>query len=171
MRIIVDNWKMKLWSKLFVHEGEVRDVSDRQRNGFKLFAYNRWFAHDEWRCERSFTFHLFDQKQIQAVAQFRMGAHWLNTECMNRSVPRSNRICACCVHRVREDEMHVMECPCYADIRERYSQVCLGNSSDNSIITDHKMWNMMNGDCDNIFWERFSNFILKCRERRTISIA
>jgi hypothetical protein len=29
----------------------------------------------------------------------------------------------------------------------------------------------MYGDCDNIFWERFFNFILKCSERRTISIA
>jgi hypothetical protein len=126
------------------------------------------FAHDKWHCENYVTFHLFDQKQIQAVAQLRKGAHWLNTECMNRSVQRSNRICGCCLHCVREDEMHVKECPCYADIRGRYSQVCAG--SDNSKITDHEMWNMMNGDCNNISWERFSK-ILKCRERRTISIA
>jgi hypothetical protein len=101
-----------------LHEGEVRDVSDRQRDGFKLFVYNRWFAQDEWHCENSFTLDLFDQKQIKAVAPFIMGAQWLHTECMNRSVPRSNRICRFCVHRVREDEMHVNECPCYADIRE-----------------------------------------------------
>jgi hypothetical protein len=62
--------------------------------------------------------------------------------------------------------VHVMECPCYANIRERCSQVCAGN--DKSKIDDREMWNMMDGDCDNISGERFPNFILKCRERRMV---
>jgi hypothetical protein len=71
--------------------------------------------------------------------------------------------------KVCEDEMHIMECPCYGDVRERCSQVFTG--SDNSNITDHEMWNMGNGDCNNSFWERVPNFILKGRERRAVSIA
>jgi hypothetical protein len=61
------------------HESEVRNVLDRQRDGFKLFVYTRWFTEDGWRCKNYFTFHLFEGNR-KAFAQFRMGAHWLNTE-------------------------------------------------------------------------------------------
>jgi hypothetical protein len=31
MRLVDDSWKMKLWRRHFAHEGEVRNVSDKQR--------------------------------------------------------------------------------------------------------------------------------------------
>ena len=40
----------------------------------------KWFAPDQWELQRSFMYHLFDPNQIKVVAQFIMGAHWLNIE-------------------------------------------------------------------------------------------
>ena len=105
---------------------QVRGIPDHQRLDFKLIKYKKWFApeagHNTTRC---FIYHLYRRNQVQAVAQFRMSAHWLNCERMRvaadgRNMPRSRRICLCCKHQAREDEMHVLECPHYNDIRLRY---------------------------------------------------
>ena len=151
-----------------MHEHSVRDVSDRQRDGFKLFVYNRWFAHDDWLLQKSFTYHLFEHKHIRAVAQFRMGVHWLNTESMNRAVPRSRRLCACCAASVREDERHVSECSCYADMRQRYTQFSICDDVADRVdgSDDATVYSLMNGSGDKVHWEQFALFLMKCKLRR-----
>jgi hypothetical protein len=160
-RLMEGKWRDRLWGKIPGHDCPNRTVPDRERARWKLFVYNRWFAHDDWMLEKSFTYHLFDRKQIRHVAQFRMGVHWLNTEHMNRNIPRSKRHCLCCATATREDEMHIMECPCYSDIRRRYF-----DTSECEDIGDVAMWHLMNGKSDAVFWEKFANFLLKCRKRR-----
>ena len=163
VQIALENWWDKLWGKLPGFECSVRDVPDRERGGWKSFVYNRWFAQDVWRPHLSFIYHLHDFKQIKAVAQFRMGVHWLNTELPAlRSTPRSQRLCKCCSSQVREDEMHVLECPFYEPIRRRYWP----NLPTNTCFSDADMWNLMNADSDGPFWEKLANFLLKCKKHR-----
>jgi hypothetical protein len=105
---------------------QVRCIPDNQRLDFKYTKYKKWFAPVAGHTtKKSFTYHLYRRDQVQAVAQFRMSAHWLNCERMRvaadgRNLPRSCRICPCCKYQVREDEMHILECTHYNDMRLRY---------------------------------------------------
>ena len=120
MRLAAEKWQHRIWNKLPTYDIPVRDVPDRDRNGFKLYVYKRWFEPEDWLRKESFLFHLFHRGQVKSVAQFRMGVHWLNTECLSRNIPRSKRYCECCSNRIREDEMHFLECPAYIDVRRLY---------------------------------------------------
>jgi hypothetical protein len=156
---------------------QVRGIPDNQRLDFKLIKYKKWFApeagHDAKKC---FTYHLYRRNQVQVIAQFRMSAHWLNCEHMRvaadgRSLPRSRRICPCCNHQAREDEMHVLECPCYSDIRLRYRSLFHRNHGltvwSLHIRNDARMCELMNGDGSYRFWNQLANFLLACKKRRT----
>jgi hypothetical protein len=168
MGTVLDKWHTSLWSRLPTLTDPVRDVLDSQRGGFRLYVYQRWFAIDNWEHNLSFMHHLFDRDQITAVAQFRMGVHWLNTVCMPRTVPRSMRACPFCgasSSRAREDEMHIFECPHYADLRGYYNPTV---SSHHMSDVDMKM--MLNGGNNAKFWSRFANFLIRCRDRRSISV-
>ena len=56
---------------------------------------------------------------IAAGSKVRMGVHWLNADRL-WYLPRSQRVCKCCRLLVREDELHLLECPGYEDLRRRY---------------------------------------------------
>jgi hypothetical protein len=146
-----------MWGKLPDPALEVRDVPDRLRVGFRLHVYKKWFYSPlNHMHAHPFTRHLFDHEQIRAVAQYRMGVHWLNSVSMKRSVPRSKRHCRCC--SVCEDEMHIFECPLYAGLRDRFN--CnLPNR------TDKDMLMLMSGEHDPSFWSKFATFLIKCKGR------
>lgn len=71
--------------------------------------------------------HLTDREQIAAVAQLRTGSHWLMIDKGRRlkvegrwqKLDRSARCCAHCPGRV-DDEMHLLECPHWAPLRDRH---------------------------------------------------
>ena len=126
-----------------------------------------------------FVFHLCDKDQVQAVARFRMGVHWLNSEGMRKGldgklIPRSCRVCQCCGSGSREDEMHVLECHHYNEIRHRYQDLFPNDYGNNLVCTaadDHIMKMVMNGDGSRGFWNRFANFLLACKRSREKVIA
>ena len=74
---------------------QVRCIPDNQRLDFKYTKYKKWFAPVAGHIiKKSFTYHLYRRDQVQAVAQFRMSAHWLNCERMRvaadgRYLPRA----------------------------------------------------------------------------------
>ena len=135
-------------------------IGDADRVGFKLYAYSRWFMHDPWQVGKAFISHLFDRDRVRAVAKVRMGVHWLNADRL-RYLPRSQRVCKCCRLHVREDELHLLECPGYEDLRRRYEIDPITDS-----LGDGTIWAAMNGDSGFTFWNRFAIFIMACMKRR-----
>lgn len=153
-------WQASMWGRVPDSTLEVRSVPDSLHVGFRLYVYKRWF-HLQADCMHAhpFTYYLFDREQIRAVAQYRMGVHWLNSVSMKRSVPRSKRHCGCC--SVCEDEMHLFECPLYASLRGRFG--CnLPNHTDDGMLM------LMSGEHDSSFWSRFANFLIKCKGRHVM---
>ena len=109
---------------------------------------------------------------MQAVARFRMGVHWLNSECLRKGadgklVPRSNRLCPCCSAGAREDERHVFECPHYQEIKSHYdSELFIHEAGGTGVRDDDHMKRLMNGDGSRSFWNRLANYLLACKRSR-----
>ena len=59
MRLAAEKGQHRIWNKLPTYDIPVRDVPDRDRNGFKLYVYKRWFEPEDWLRKESFLFHLF----------------------------------------------------------------------------------------------------------------
>ena len=134
-------------------------------------------------ANRSFAFHLYRRDQVRVIAQFRMGCHWLNSEQQRmvdgKPLLRSCRLCPCCGHKQREDEMHVFECPYYNDIRLRFKSLfsyfeALYQGYEDSDLTvwniafrnDSHMHMMMNGSGCGTFWNMMADFLLSCKKHR-----
>jgi hypothetical protein len=150
---------------------QVREVPDSEHLGFKLKKYLQWFSYGaNMDAKQRYIYHLFDQDLVQTMARFRMGAHWLNAECMRKGadgkvVARSNRLCPCCLSGAREDELHVLECPYYQDIRLRYNG--LFPVYEDGVVTDDEGMNkLMNGDGSRRFWNKLAHFLLACKRSR-----
>ena len=66
-----------------------------------------------------------------------MSSHDLNIERLRHAkakVPRHKRLCSCCDQGAREDEMHLLECPAYAEV-----VTCIrNNNNDNNIYYMYK---------------------------------
>ena len=96
-------------------------------DGFKMFVHQQWFAQPQGQKRDSYVMHLTDREQIAAVAQLRTGSHWLMIDKGRRlkvegrwqKLDRSARCCAHCPGRV-DDEMHLLECPHWAPLRDRH---------------------------------------------------
>jgi hypothetical protein len=172
------------WTKMMEVMPAVSDVSqsvvraqpDNLRGGFKLLTYFNWFANDDGDISKRFWYHLTDKLQIQAVAQFRLGSHWLNVECERFSrpfVPRSQRVCKCCSMGSREDEIHlVLQCQLYDDLRSRFTEL-FGDVNLNHggaafrQADDATMKTVMNTSrgCADVsaFWQSMAAFLVKCK--------
>jgi Reverse transcriptase (RNA-dependent DNA polymerase) len=137
----------------------VREAPSSFSEGFKLFTYQRWFSR-AWVRKESCFYHLNERQQITAVAQFRLGSHWLMMQkgrCQKPRLPRGERVCQCCSHIV-EDEMHVLECPRLAEARLRWG---LEGQALNS-LTDGGMRLIFNPK-DQGGWAKVANFLKECR--------
>ena len=163
-----------------VPDGPVRSIPDQQRTDFKYFIYRKWFSppDDMQGVSRSYVSFLHRPEQIKILARFRMGAHWLNSECarsdtQHRFVPRSSRVCPCCSFQAREDEMHLLECPFYNDIRLHYPSLFKPRDDldpEGLMVwsvqaDDQTMRSIMNGDTFQ-FWSTLANFLLACKSKR-----
>ena len=141
----------------------IRDRSDSERIGTKLMVYNTWFYSGSFNISHTFWFNLFRPKQIHAMARFRMGAHRLNVESerwRRPHVPRSQRICKCCKMGVVEDELHILYCPLYIDLRFKFGIHLNGGGQ-----IDHSMRSLMNAhDYDS--WYTLSCYLIACFKRR-----
>ena len=169
----------------------VRNVPDggiRGMEGFKTFTYSRWFAPMSEHKHTRFWRHLNNSDQIKAVAQFRLGAHWLNIETSRFSrppVPRSRRLCNCCHLDDREDELHVLLCPLFLDARSSFHAL-FGDVNESLIplnmdfrnVTDESVRSFMNpphqglSDLPSIakFWIAFAKYLLYTKRRRALHL-
>lgn len=137
----------------------VRAAPDAFSRGFKAFVYDRWFAPDRWMRRECWAFHLHTPEQIRAVAQFRLGSHWLEIQrgrCSKPRVSRRNRVCSSCT--TVEDELHVLECPLYADARTALGQLP-HTWSDASIKA---FYNKTSGSD----WRSLAYFLASCRRTK-----
>jgi hypothetical protein len=154
------------------HE-QLRSIT--QSEGYKMATYRHWFSHgrvtdgEPRPCHvhqrHSFTYHVHQPDLVQSLCMFRMGAHDLNIESMRRrGVGRQNRVCQLCEAGVVEDEMHVLECPAYDDLRSQYQGV-LGSRVQYP-LSDDDMHRCMNpsGAQD---WRRLGAFLYRVFKRRS----
>jgi hypothetical protein len=101
------------------HGSVVRSWPDSISDGFKHFKYQEWFEQkDLSRKAPPVMFNVEGVANIRVLARFRCGMHWLATE-KQHHILRSQRVCVCCSAGEREDELHVMLCPAYAQAREQ----------------------------------------------------
>ena len=139
----------------------VRDRPDSINRGTKSFVYNSWFSNPDSHPKRTFWFNLHRPHQICAVARYRMGAHRLNVESGRWGhVPRSRRICTCCNLGVVEDELHLLYCPMYIDLRFYYN-IHIRESGQ----IDNSMREVMNA-CDYNGWQCLADYLVACFKRR-----
>lgn len=136
----------------------VRAAPESFSRGFKLFVYDRWFAVDKWVRREHWSFWLHSPQHIRVMAQFRMGSHWLEIQKGRGRVGRSERCCSTCAGCI-EDELHVLECPQYDDIRRQLLGAVPSSWTDSSV----KSWmNKQSGED----WRNFAEFLLRCRLRK-----
>jgi len=101
----------------------VRACPNDVRNGFKIFKYKRWFQKKEEESPSVISY-LQDVNDIRVMARFRCGMHWLATEKQrSKDVGRSDRVCVCCSRNEREDELHLLFCDAYEQIRQLFPNV------------------------------------------------
>jgi hypothetical protein len=135
----------------------VRAAPDSFSKGFKQFVYDRWFAPDRWRRKECWAFHLHKPEHIRAMAQFRLGSHWLEVQRGRFTKPpvsRSNRHCHSC-HSL-EDELHLLTCPLYSDARTSILGTLPTVQSDTCI----KAFFNKTGAHD---WLKFAAFLAHCK--------
>ena len=146
----------------------VRDRPDHERSGTKLHVYNSWFFNPNNDLTHKFWYNLHRPNQIFMLARFRMGAHRLNVESERWKfpvIPRSQRICQCCNLGVVEDELHLLYCPFYTDLRSQYNIHLRGLGQ-----IDYSMRDIMN-PCNYDGWLSLAGFLLACFKKRDSLIA
>jgi hypothetical protein len=163
-------WTEKEWKKVqqitdnaawFMDPIAVRSAPPSFKDGFKLFTYQSWFQPDEWVRQESWMLNLHAPERIRAMAQFRLGSHWLAVQQGRFArTPRHHRCCAACPGQI-EDELHLLECPLYADLRGRY-EVCTRHArmSDMHI---NEQFNKQNARD----WNKFAEFLVQCKNLKT----
>lgn len=179
VRLAIDNikrkWAQVMWQPLTSLQRalalrglrgiDVRGCPDDIRDGFKLFVYSRWFADPAVVFDRqqNWPYHVFDWRHVVAVARFRLGSSWLNVEQLRyQRVVRSARLCDCCPQKVREDEMHILECPRYAQLRSDFADVM----HPNFVSSDSIMRQVMTHGNDGNAWRRLASFLHACYVKR-----
>jgi Reverse transcriptase (RNA-dependent DNA polymerase) len=137
----------------------VRAAPESFSKGYKLFVYEKWFAVDKWIRRQHWSFWLHKPEHIRVMAQFRLGSHWLEVQ-KGRSagLRRGERCCAGCAGCV-EDEMHLMQCPTYADLRSQLLGVVPNT------WTDAAMNEYMNKQTE-ADWRNLAEYLLQCRSRK-----
>jgi hypothetical protein len=180
MRAVKGRWWGKLTAKLPTMEDQsaqtmsvVRSVPDECHDGFKLLTYFRWFAPMDMDMRKSFWYTLSRKEHICVVAKFRMGVHWLNIDSgrMHNCMPRSQRLCKACDLNSREDELHVLSCPVYRDLRARYTNTVFRQHGGETVRDmDLLMRTCMNPPAKMYdykeYWEDLAGFLLQSRFAR-----
>jgi hypothetical protein len=161
-----------VWTQYDASGPELRTIE--QSRGFKTATYRHWFCHGALddnephscpiRSKHGFAHHVNQPTQIRALSTFRMGAHQLNIQRLRSSVPRHLRLCTCCGTHSVEDELHVLECDAYADLRQRYGSLFEGVRQ--GPYSDADMYTVMNPS-DPRGWKRLAAFLLEVNDRRS----
>ena len=155
----------------------VRSVPTTWSKGFKMLTYLRWVAarrtipgaHER---NELFWFDLNNEKQIRAVATFRMGLHELQIERGRHGhrQPRNERKCRFC--GLLEDEAHlIFECPVYEEARVG-AQALFAGVPWSEAGMDTRMQFFLNPRPDMFpsFWGMMAKFLVTCFDVRATSL-
>jgi len=80
-------------------------------------------------------------------------------------VPRHERVCKCCTTGEREDELHLMQCPAYLDIRQEFSDLFAGLPWVH-VWHDNDMRRFMCRGGSRREWERLADMLTQIFTRR-----
>ena len=114
--------------------------------------------------------HVNNVKHIAALSRFRLGSTCLNTETRRAGQPRSARHCNLCDMHIREDELHVFECPAYAELRAEFADV-VATIASTSPTVDIDMRMMMDKGNDAHAWQRLAMFVHRAMKHRASVLA
>ena len=150
----------------------VRGCPDNVREGFKLLKYATWFQPHTTAVKKGqgFVYHVNNMKHAMALARFRLGSAYLNTEAQRAGRPRSARHCSLCDMHIREDELHIFECPAYTDLRTQFADV-VSNINSSSPTVDRDMRMMMNKGNNASAWQRLAMFMHRVMKFRATAVA
>ena len=164
---MAERWQQREWGHIddlgeawALQPCAVRAAPEGFSRGFKLYTYAHWFAPETWVRAESWTRHLTRADHVRVMAQLRLGSHWLQIQqgrCTR--TPRSQRCCTHCDGCV-EDEAHILQCPKYLDLRQRYRVPTLAAPTDKLV---HAAFSPSN-EHD---WNSLAEFLVHCRARRT----
>ena len=165
----------------------VREIPDDAHKGFKHIKYGKWFqvpqdAKAENVKYKSLTClnTLFSVSHVRTVFKFRLGMSRLNCEDLRSThSARSTRHCTRCDLSEIEDELHVLMCPSYSDLRRQFHEVfqrqeyaelkvsydsgCRGPQLDTCMVA------LMNVQ-DASFWQKFAEYLTHIKNRRLDAI-
>lgn len=151
----------------------VRACPDDARDGFKSLKYARWFqpARDMPACIHT----LPEAGNIRVLSQFRCGAHHLHCEAARHLGPRSVRVCSFCSLQEVEDELHVLYCPAWVDLRASFPElfqcdmfVDLSTALERGDDVDSAAWSFFN--ClDPCLLDQFAGFLKKLFAARQVA--
>jgi len=181
---ILQKWHRSSWEALRNEDVAIRKWPDTERQGFKLAKYKAWNAYQFGRCIKStaelkaqshFTDIVQTCAEVRTLAAFRCGSTWLNCETQrNQYIGRSQRHCELCDRRDVEDEMHILFCEGYENVRQTFD-----------IFSDHRFLNLRQlfdekrfevvfddavrsfyKDRQPMFWKQLCDYLLKIRHLR-----
>lgn len=166
---VQEQWQARLWGAwedVPVGSVSLRALPDTDSEGFKLATYRSWFCSSSPEKGEGFAYYINTPAQIKALSTFRMSSHDLNIELLRHAPnrrPRAQRLCNCCTTGSREDEMHILECAAYEDIRAAFADVFNVEQTDNP---DANMMQIMNPGHDAHAWYRLANFLISVLAKR-----
>lgn len=167
LQSLSDKWHAHTWGEWQIlpeHATNLRSVDDKDRGAFKLATYRHYVCTEMLGKGEGFTPHVHLPAQIKILASFRLGSHDLNIERQRHAgVVRSRRWCTCCALRVREDELHILECPAYSALRSQYSDLPFPAGQ----ATESDLRRLLNPD-DNTKWPRVACFLSSVMRERTL---
>lgn len=140
-------------------------MSDHNNRGFKLVTYFQWFAPEaDVPKQERWWFHVNDPERIRALAQYRLGSHWLEVERGRYTgIPRSQRTCTCCSSGERGDELHLLQCQFHMDARQRINHL-FPQDVDWGKASDATVRRGMNAPGRNKqLWNDMAAFVLQCK--------
>ena len=159
------------WAEVPADPISVRDMPETDSEGFKKATYRRWFCSGIIEKDEGFAYHLQTPALIKIMATFRLSSHDLYIELMRHAPDRrtrAQRLCPCCVSNSREDEMHILECEVYQDIRANFADIL---NVPNNGVSDDYMMQIMNPGRDRQAWYRLANFLIRVMAKRTAILA
>ena len=129
------------------------------------------------RLDDHFTSHLHNSHHIRNIAGFRLGSSWLNAECKRKEEPRRSRrhYHMCSLNEI-EDELHILMCSAYCDLRSRFPNIfqhpiymelrSLYENGNMSLELDHVMKQFMNIPHKD-FWSNLAHYLICTRSLRS----
>jgi hypothetical protein len=143
--------------------------------------YRAWFAFDRSTrgkpngfSDRAFCCMTHKASHVRAIAQFRLGVHWLKVERGRAlNLKRSDRRCELCIDNDVEDELHVMTCTSYDGIRHLFPALFESDEyravfdamHEHSADIDSLFKGYINGQGSD-FWYQLGDFLIMSQKLR-----